>query len=314
MDNSGLLQNSLEIKEYLRDIDAGSNKDEWKDLIGLCDNDDTGYSSPSTDILSAAIKKSGITKPKKTGKCVTKRYTRSSSFSDSNRPDMSYKEMVAKILLKSEKGQLSLKEITEQVAKDYEYYAKSKSNWPSSIRHTLSVADCFVKAGRAKGGRGFMWKIAEPYVKFFKEGDFDMKNISLSILPISTSTPKNEITNNAIKREESQHHQPIQSPNFLQNVASPQSDYFQPPSVASYTSDVPEIIESFDSLIPPIESDLSTSSNDGLSLYNNLQNHYQDQSNQPQSYTYSALMSAVDNYSLDNTSGVYHDCMYQIQQ
>lgn len=195
---SSILQDALEIKEYLRDIDTVSNKDEWKDLIGLCDNDDTGYSSPSTDILSAAIKRSGIAKPKKTGKCVTKKFTKHASFSDSNRPDMSYKEMVAKILLKSEKGQLSLKEITEQVAKDYEYYAKSKTNWPSSIRHTLSVADCFVKAGRAKGGRGFMWKIAEPYIKFFKEGDFDMKNISLSILPISTSTPKNELGNSSV--------------------------------------------------------------------------------------------------------------------
>lgn len=195
---SGLLKEHLEIKDYLRDIDAHSNKDDWTDLIGLCDNDDTGYSSPSTDILSAAIKRSGITKPKKTGKCVTKKFTKHASFSDSSRPDMSYKEMVAKILLKSEKGQLSLKEITEQVAKDYEYYAKSKSNWPSSIRHTLSVADCFVKAGRAKGGRGFMWKIAEPYIKFFKEGDFDMKNISLSILPLNTSTPKSELCNNSV--------------------------------------------------------------------------------------------------------------------
>jgi Forkhead domain len=46
------------------------------------------------------------------------------------------------------------------------------NRWRNSIRHNLSLNDCFVKAGRSANGKGHYWAIHPANLDDFKKGDF----------------------------------------------------------------------------------------------------------------------------------------------
>ncbi|CAD5118241.1 DgyrCDS6961 [Dimorphilus gyrociliatus] len=251
-------------------------------------SNDSGYSSPKA--IGNEGKENDMNYTVE-GKARSEYSSKIHNFSDRNvRPNISYREIVAKILLNSEKGEMSLREIVDKIAAEYAYYENSKRNWPSSVRHTLSVSDCFVKAGRAKGGRGYKWKIDESFIKFFRQGKFDIKSGSSSLSSCrQTSTPKIDRKSIELSRE---------SPFLIEPITpfvNPTSFTKTPFVLQSETT----YIESFDCLIPQLNK-ASWSSDEGTAFLNT------------EAYSYNKLMSPIDNYCLDNSLGVFRDCMYSI--
>lgn len=45
-------------------------------------------------------------------------------------------------------------------------------NWRNSVRHNLSLNDCFVKAGRSDNGKGHFWAIHPSNYQDFSNGDY----------------------------------------------------------------------------------------------------------------------------------------------
>ena len=91
------------------------------------------------------------------------------------KPEISYIELVAKALMNAPSQGMLLCDIYQWIEDCFPYYKDNKSSWRNSIRHNLSVNECFVKGKRARNGRGFYWSIHSSCIDAFKNGDFDRR-------------------------------------------------------------------------------------------------------------------------------------------
>lgn len=91
------------------------------------------------------------------------------------KPDTSYIELVANAIMASSDNSVLLGDIYQWITDNYPYYKHTNNSWRNSIRHNLSVNECFVKGKRVKNGRGFYWSIHASCIDAFKNGDFDRR-------------------------------------------------------------------------------------------------------------------------------------------
>ncbi|KAK6643912.1 hypothetical protein RUM43_000177 [Polyplax serrata] len=88
------------------------------------------------------------------------------------KPQHSYIGLIAMAILSSPEGKLVLSDIYQYILDNYPYFRTRGPGWRNSIRHNLSLNDCFVKAGRSANGKGHYWAIHPANVDDFKKGDF----------------------------------------------------------------------------------------------------------------------------------------------
>ena len=91
------------------------------------------------------------------------------------KPAVSYLRIIAQSILQSAQGRVLLNDIYAYVLRNYPYYEHRKSAWRNSIRHNLSVNECFSKDGRAPTGRGHYWRIHAECLEKFAAGDFSRR-------------------------------------------------------------------------------------------------------------------------------------------
>eukprot|EP00112_Aurelia_sp_Birch-Aquarium-sp1_P005007 Seg1568.3 transcript_id=Seg1568.3/GoldUCD/mRNA.D3Y31 product="Fork head domain-containing protein FD3" protein_id=Seg1568.3/GoldUCD/D3Y31 len=88
------------------------------------------------------------------------------------KPDHSYISIISKAILSSPEQRLVLSEIYEFTERNYPYFQQKGPGWRNSIRHNLSLNDCFIKAGRSPDGKGHFWAINPLNYDDFRKGDF----------------------------------------------------------------------------------------------------------------------------------------------
>ncbi|XP_076308712.1 fork head domain-containing protein FD5-like [Tachypleus tridentatus] len=88
------------------------------------------------------------------------------------KPQQSYIGLIAKAILSSAEKKLILSDIYQYILDNYPYFRNRGPGWRNSIRHNLSLNDCFVKAGRSANGKGHYWAVHPANVEDFKKGDF----------------------------------------------------------------------------------------------------------------------------------------------
>lgn len=96
------------------------------------------------------------------------------------KPSWSYAALIGQAIYSSEDCKISLADIYTFIMKSYPYYKKGDSGWQNSIRHNLSLNECFVKTARGADnpGKGCLWAIAPGCEEQFVDGGFTKKGVS----------------------------------------------------------------------------------------------------------------------------------------
>ena len=134
---------------------------------------------------------------------INKKYPSKTNNCDSSlmKPPKPYLEIIADAILTAPDHMMQLHEIYNYMETKYAYFAKNvNKSWRNSVRHNLSLNECFVKAGRGSNGKGNYWKIHNACEPDFIRGNFRRKNFKILI------------RQNCIKQQQSHHqtqsHQP----------------------------------------------------------------------------------------------------------
>lgn len=122
--------------------------------------------------------------------------SKSPDYSDPNqKPPYSYVALITMAIKESPSERATLAEIYSFITRKFPFFENSnKKGWQNSIRHNLSLNDCFLKVPREGGGerKGNYWTICKPQNDYYSKLNLSSDiNLLTSLILSSSSSPKN---------------------------------------------------------------------------------------------------------------------------
>lgn len=98
----------------------------------------------------------------------------SSGIRRHEKPPLSYIALIAMAIQNSPAKRLTLSEIYTYLQQRYAFFRGSYQGWKNSVRHNLSLNECFIKLPKGMGrpGKGHYWTIDPSSDSMFEEGSF----------------------------------------------------------------------------------------------------------------------------------------------
>ncbi|XP_078080503.1 forkhead box protein I1 [Mustelus asterias] len=181
------------------------------------------------------------------------------------RPPYSYSALIAMAIQNASDKKLTLSQIYQYVAENFPFYKKSKAGWQNSIRHNLSLNDCFKKVPRDEDdpGKGNYWTLDPNCEKMFDNGNFRRKRKRRSDTPGSSGLPLSDKTEEgSIKAADPAGILGAAASPELENVPGPASDPKASPSptmqsnscYSNFVSNMSSMVNSSNGMHRPISS------------------------------------------------------------
>nr|XP_033337644.1 forkhead box protein D2-like isoform X2 [Megalopta genalis] len=97
-----------------------------------------------------------------------------SSNSANKKPPYSYVALITMAIQHSVAKRATLSEIYAYITGRFPYYQMDKKGWQNSIRHNLSLNECFLKVPRdgASGSKGNFWVLDPKFADMFEHGNY----------------------------------------------------------------------------------------------------------------------------------------------
>ncbi|GFU34893.1 forkhead box protein L1 [Nephila pilipes] len=105
------------------------------------------------------------------------------------KPPYSYIALIAMAIRSTPDNRITLDGIYKFIMDRFPYYHDNKQGWQNSIRHNLSLNDCFLKVPREKGkpGKGSYWTLKNNGEEMFENGNFRRRKRRTKISSSKTS-------------------------------------------------------------------------------------------------------------------------------
>ena len=129
-------------------------------------------SSPHNFYLLSPIKQKPPSSTESKKRLQSKNEVIGEMDSDRKPPGLSYIALISMAIQSSNSQKMLLSEIYQWISNKYPYYQMKEKSWRNSIRHNLSLNECFVKSGRSENGKGNYWSIHPANIEDFARGDY----------------------------------------------------------------------------------------------------------------------------------------------
>ena len=90
------------------------------------------------------------------------------------KPPYSYIALITMAISSKPDKKMTLNQIYNFVMDKFPYYRVNRQGWQNSIRHNLSLNDCFIKLAKDKRkcGKGSFWTLSENAMDMFEPGNY----------------------------------------------------------------------------------------------------------------------------------------------
>lgn len=91
---------------------------------------------------------------------------------------LTYVAVIARAILSSPLQRLPLSEIYKFIEQRFPEFTENRARWKNTVRHNLSLHDCFLRGEVSVDKKGCNWRIHPSFIADFRRGDFSRHKFS----------------------------------------------------------------------------------------------------------------------------------------